>query len=312
MFAFTFPGQGSQKQGMGRPWRAHGAWEVVERASDSAGRDVEALLLTADDRTLTETRNSQLATFVLSMVVHRAVAETGIEPAVAAGHSLGEYSALTAVGALDFDDAVRLVTERGEAMQAAAERNAGTMAAVLGLEDELVEAACARADDDAWVANLNAPGQVVIAGSDSGVGQAAEIAKELGAKRAMPLPVGGAFHTPYMEPARARLMGALATTDFSESRIPVVANVDARLHSDAHDWSELLQEQLCKPVRWRQTILTLVEAGATELIELGPGAVLTGLAKRTAKDLGRHSIATPEDLDALADLGSPATQSASR
>src|SRR5947208_202125 len=162
--AFTFPGQGSQKPGMGAPWVDHESWELIEEASDATGRDVGRLLLDADAEELTQTRNAQLSTFVLSLVVLDAVERLGLEPSVAAGHSLGEYSALTAAGALDYADGVRLVAERGEAMQIAAEERHGTMAAVLGLDDDKVEVACMRAAADVWAANFNAPGNVVIAG----------------------------------------------------------------------------------------------------------------------------------------------------
>ena len=164
MLAFTFPGQGSQKPGMGQPWVDHPSWELVADASDVAGRDVAKLLLDADADELKLPRNTQLATFMLSMVVLDAVERVGISPAMAAGHSLGEYTALTATGSVSFEDGVQIVTIRGEAMQAAADQNPGTMIALLGIEEDDADAACRRADGDAWVANYNAPGQVVIAG----------------------------------------------------------------------------------------------------------------------------------------------------
>lgn len=300
MLTFTFPGQGSQKPGMGEPWVNHPSWELVADASEAAERDVARLLLQADKDELTQTRNAQLATFTLSLVVLDAIERLGLSPSACAGHSLGEYSALVASGAVSFEDGVRLVTERGEAMQAAAEDHPGTMAAVLGLEDDDVEAACVRAEAEAWVANYNAPGQVVIAGSAEGIAAAAEVAKELGAKRVMSLPVGGAFHSPLMEPARSRLRKALAEVNFHELEVPVTANVDARSHG-ASDWPALLSAQLCSPVRWRQTIEALV-AGDPEtpaFVEVGPGAVLTGMIKRIAPDVRAVSVAGPEDLDSL-------------
>ncbi|MEN9802346.1 MAG: malonyl CoA-acyl carrier protein transacylase, partial [Actinomycetota bacterium] len=195
---------------MGRPWRDHESWELVEEASDVASRDVANLLLDADAEELRDTRNAQLTTFVSSLMVLDAVERLGIEPSYCAGHSLGEYTALTATGALSFEDGVRLVVERADAMHEAGNLHPGTMAAVLGLDDEQVEVACRRADSEVWVANFNAPGQVVIAGSKEGVQRASEIAKELGAKKSMPLAVSGAFHTPFMVPAKDRLREAIA------------------------------------------------------------------------------------------------------
>jgi len=293
---------------MGSEWVEHESWELVDEASAACGRDVSQLLLEADADELKQTRNSQLTTFVLSMVVLDAVERTGVVPNLAAGHSLGEYSALCASGALSFEDAVRLVAERGEAMQVAADEQDGTMAAVLGLDDDLVVAACARVDGDVWVANYNAPGQIVIAGSPTAVEDASEKAKELGAKRAMGLPVGGAFHTPFMAPARDRLRKALAEVEVRAPAIPVVANVDATAREDADEWPQLLASQLCSPVQWRQSLYTLQELGCSTFVELGPGTVLTGMAKRTLKEVNTLSVATPEDVDALlatvTDLGS--------
>lgn len=301
MIVFTYPGQGSQKPGMGVAWREHPSWELVEEASEAASRDVAALLCDTDAEELTRTRNAQLATFVTSMVALDAVTRLGAQAAAHAGHSLGEYSALTAAGVLDFADAVRLVTERGDAMQAAADEREGTMAAVLGLDDEQVDIACHRAGGEVWVANFNAPGQVVIAGVPDDVDRAAAIARELGAKRAMRLPVGGAFHTPLMAPARDRLRKALDQTEFRAPTNPVVANVDAAFHTDAAEWPDLLAAQLCSPVRWRQTLTNLDEAGYTVHVEIGPGTVLTGLAKRTIRGARLVSVSTPADLDGLLD-----------
>ncbi len=299
MIVFMYPGQGSQTPGMGAPWKDHPSWELVDEASEVAGRDVADLLLNADADTLKLTRNSQLTTFVLSMVALDAVTRVGVESGGHAGHSLGEYSALTGAGVLDFADAVTLVTERGDAMQAAAEEHEGTMAAVLGLDDEQVDIACARVPGDVWVANYNAPGQVVIAGSVEAVAEAGVVAKELGAKRAMALPVGGAFHTPFMSPARDRLRKAVDQTEFRDADTFVVSNVDASVHSAKADWQALLNAQLCSPVRWRHSLHTLVNEGATTFIEIGPGNVLTGLVKRTLKDAQRITINTPADLDGL-------------
>jgi [acyl-carrier-protein] S-malonyltransferase len=299
MLAFTFPGQGSQRPGMGLPWRDHESWELVDEASEIAGRDIGALLCDADAEELKDTRNAQMTTFVSSLMVLDAVVRVGIEPSLCAGHSLGEYTALTATGALGFDDGIRLVAERSAAMHDAGAARPGTMAAVLGLDDDQVEVACRRADADVWVANFNAPGQVVIAGAPAAVDTAAAYAKELGAKKVMPLQVAGAFHTPFMTPARERLRSALADAAPRDSDVPVVSNVDALAHQDGSDWASLLSAQLSSPVRWKHCLLTLSELGANDFAELGPGAVLTGMAKRTVPGSRTISIATPEDLDRL-------------
>ena len=228
----------------------------------------------------------------------------GIVPSACAGHSLGEYSALVAAGSLDFEDGLRLVAERGAAMQEAADYAPGTMIAVLGLDDESVEAACRRGDGDAWVANFNAPGQVIVAGTSEAVREVGLIAKELGAKRVLSMPVGGAFHTPLMAGARDRLRKALAATTFHALEPAVVANVDARFHDDPEEWPRLLSAELCSPVRWRQSLDTLLAEGMQTFAELGPGGVLTGLVRRvapTADTIG-VSVSTPDDLDRLVEI----------
>jgi [acyl-carrier-protein] S-malonyltransferase len=302
LLAFTFPGQGSQRPGMGKPWLEHPSWEVVSEASEVAGRDLERLLLEAEQDELTLTANAQLATFVLGLVVLDAIERVGVEPTLCAGHSLGEYTALAAAGALGFEDGVRLVVERGEAMHHAAEERPGTMAAILGASDDDAEAACQRAEGEVWVANYNAPGQVVIAGTPDAVERAGVIAKELGARKVMPFPVAGAFHTILMSPARARLRKALSDTPFNAAEVPVVANVDARAHSAPGDWAGLLSAQLCGPVRWRQTLETLARDGATRMVEVGPGGVLTGLARRTLPEATAVSVGTPDDLGKLLEI----------
>ncbi|MGK2958413.1 MAG: ACP S-malonyltransferase [Acidimicrobiales bacterium] len=299
MLAFTFPGQGSQRPQMGAPWVDHPSWELVEEASEIAGRDISKLLLQADADELRQTRNAQLTTFALSLVVLDAVERVGVTPGLCAGHSLGEYTALTATGALSFADGVRVVVARGDAMQEAADDSPGTMAAILGLDDDDADAACRRADGDVWVANFNAPGQVVIAGAVDAVAAAGVVAKELGAKKVMPLPVGGAFHTPFMAPARDELRKAIAQATLRDPDVAVVANIDARLHGDAEEWAGLLSAQLCSPVRWRQSVQVLVDEGVTTFIELGPGSILTGMVKRIAPDAKLSTIGVPDDIDKL-------------
>lgn len=299
MLAFLFPGQGSQRPGMGRPWVGHESWELVDEASAIAGRDVGRLLLEADADELKDTRNAQLTTFVSSLMVLDAVERLGVEPSVCAGHSLGEYTALTANGSLGFDDGVRLVLERSDAMHEAGTTSPGVMAAVLGLDDDQVEIACRRADDHVWVANYNAPGQVVIAGAPDAVTTASQHAKDLGAKRVMSLPVSGAFHTPFMTPARERLRAAIAAARPRDSDVPIVSNVDALSHQQGDEWASLLSAQLCSPVRWKQSLLELSRQGIAGYVELGPGGVLTGMVKRTVEGSRSISVSTPEELDAL-------------
>lgn len=299
MLAFTFPGQGSQRPGMGRPWQGHESWELVDEASHVAGRDVAALLLDADADELKDTRNAQLTTFVASLMVLDAVERLGIVPSFCAGHSLGEYTALTATGALSFEDGVRLVVERADAMHEAGTQSPGTMAAVLGLDDDVVEVACRRADSDVWVANFNAPGQVVIAGSPDGVAAAGEHAKTLGAKKIIPLQVSGAFHTPFMTAARDRLRSAITLASPRDTEVPVISNVDALPHATGDEWSTLLSAQLSSPVRWKHCLLTLAENGVSGFVELGPGGVLTGMAKRTVENARTISVSTPDELDKL-------------
>jgi [acyl-carrier-protein] S-malonyltransferase len=284
---------------MGRPWIEHESWELVDEASEVTGRDVGKLLLDADADELKDTRNAQLTTFVSSLMVLDAVERIGIDASFCAGHSLGEYTALSATGAIDFEDGIRLVVERAAAMHEAGLERPGTMAAVLGLDDDQVEIACRRADEEVWIANFNAPGQVVIAGSQVGVDAASGLAQELGATRVMSLPVSGAFHTPYMAPARERLREAIAATDVRDTEIPIVSNVDALAHDQGNEWSSLLSAQLSNPVRWKYCLLELAELGVTDFAELGPGRVLTGMAKRSVEGSRTISVSTPEDLDKL-------------
>jgi [acyl-carrier-protein] S-malonyltransferase len=307
--ALVFPGQGSQRSGMGRPWISHPSWELVDDASDVAGRDLAHLLLHAGPDELTETHNAQLATFTLSLVILDAVERLGIEPTACAGHSLGEYTALVAAGVLAFDEGVAIVAERGEAMQSAADETPGIMSSILGLDDESVDVACRRADGDVWVANYNAPEDLVIAGSRSSVETAAALAMTSGARKVAPVAVGGAFHTPFMAPARDRLRKALRQATFREPEVPVVANVDARPHRSAEAWQSLLSAQLCSPVRWRQTVLQLAgltgddpaehQEGERLFVELGPGDSLTSLVHHIAPAVTALPICTPGDLDLL-------------
>jgi len=284
---------------MGRPWADHESWELVSEASEVVGRDVAHLLLDADADELKDTRNAQITTFVSSLMVLDAVERLGVSPDVLAGHSLGEYTALAASGALGFPEGVALVQARAAAMHDAGNEQPGTMAAVLGLDDDQVEVACNLADNDVWVANFNAPGQVVIAGSPSGVEAGGIHAKSLGAKKVMPLQVSGAFHTPFMSAARDRLRDAIAAAGIRDSEIAVISNVDSQPHTLGEEWTALLSAQLSSPVRWKHGLQSMADMGVTAFAELGPGGVLTGMAKRTIDDAKTISVATPEDLDKL-------------
>lgn len=271
---------------MGAAWTGTPGWAMVDRAAAVLDRDVAHLLLDADAEELRQTREAQISTFLVSMLALRALPE--LDVVAVAGHSLGEYAALVAAGVLSPPDGLRLVAERGAAMQACADATPGTMSAVLGLDDDAVAAAC---PDGVWVANLNAPSHVVVSGGLDAMAAAGEHLRAAGARRVLPLPVGGAFHTPLMAPARERLERALAATDFREPRHPVLANVTAQPYGE--NAASLLSQQLTAPVRWRQTLEAL---DVEQIIEVGPGTVLTGLVRRTRPDLVALSVATPEDL----------------
>jgi [acyl-carrier-protein] S-malonyltransferase len=307
MPAFVFPGQGSQRPGMGRDWMDHPSWDVVTDASDASGRDLAHLLTFASAAELTETRNAQLATMTLSMVVLDAIERLGIAPTTVAGHSLGEYTALIAAGALGFEDGIRLVAERGEAMQAASDASNGRMLIVRGADADTVDIACRMADGDVWLANYNSADETVIAGEADTLVRAGQQALALGAKTLRPVDVGGAFHTPLMSPARDRLRKALGAATFHPAEIPVVTNVDGRAHTDASDWPVLLSAQLCNPVRWRQSLVRLGglhdRGGAVErlFVEIGPGGSLAAMISQTLPSMMTVSVSRPADLDRLVD-----------
>ena len=278
---------------MGAPWVDSAGWSLVEQASQTLDRDLEHLLLSAGAEELRATSQAQVATFLVSLLALRelkkANALSAMDITAVAGHSLGEYTALVAAGVLTEQDGLRLVAERGRAMQAAADAAPGTMAAVLGLSDEQVQAACPAG---VWIANLNAPSHVVISGGAAEMALALTTFKDAGARRVLPLPVGGAFHTPLMAPARERLEAALAQAVYAEAVVPVFANLTAQPYGA--DVPATLSAQLTAPVRWRQTLAAL---DVEQVLEVGPGGVLTGLVKRTRPDLLARSIATPTDLE---------------
>jgi [acyl-carrier-protein] S-malonyltransferase len=294
--AVIFPGQGSQKPGMGSPWAATASWSVIKTVSEILKTDVAALLLDADAPTLQATHNAQVAAFALGLVLLDAAAASGLRWDAAAGHSLGEYTALVAAGVLSIEDATQLVGERAKAMQRAADADPGTMRAIIGLDLDAVEGCCEAADGSAWVANDNAPGQVVVAGTHDGLAAAAAAAKDRGGK-VLELSVGGAFHSPLMRPAQEGLDLALGKAPFADARVPVVANVDAQAHQARQEWRPLLSAQLCSRVRWRESVLRLADLGVSRVVELGPGGVLSGMVKRITPDLQRVAVGTPAELD---------------
>lgn len=294
MIALVFPGQGSQQEGMARPWRDHPAAQRWEEASQLLGWDVAALGTDADADTLREPRNCQIALYVHHVVLLQAWREAGgQEPIATAGHSLGEYDALVAAGVLGFADGLRLVDVRARATQDAADRAPGTMVACLGFEVAAVQAACTASG--AHVANDNAPGQIVVAGSRPALDRLrAALAEHSGKIR--DVNVGAAYHSPHMAAAEAPLRAALEAAELSDAAVPVVANVDAQAHTAAADWPDLLRRQVTSPVRWRESVGTLAARGVEEVVELGATGVLTGMVKRIDRGLARRTVSAPEDL----------------
>jgi [acyl-carrier-protein] S-malonyltransferase len=294
--AVVFPGQGTQEPGMGMPWRDTPHWSVVERAEAALGEPLAHLVTDADADTLARTRNAQLAVLLTSLVAWEALGELPDTPIAFAGHSLGQVTALIASGALGFDDGVRFAARRAELTQAAADAHPGRMTALLGATVSQAEDACSAAPDACWIANDNAPGQVVIAGTPDGVEAASARAREVGVKRATPLKVGGAFHTPLMRDASAHLAGVLAAIEFARPTAPVVANSDAVAYADTDGWRERSAEHVSVPVRWRSTMDTLVAAGAGTFLEVGHGSMIAALAKRGVPDVTVANVATPADV----------------
>jgi [acyl-carrier-protein] S-malonyltransferase len=300
--AIIFPGQGTQTAGMGAPWRDHPAWSVVDRAEAALGEPVSSLLLDAPAEQLARTRDAQLAVLLTSLVAWEAVRERIEAPVAYAGHSLGQVTALIASGALPIEDGVRFAARRAELTQAAAHAHPGRMAALLGASLQQAEGACRAAPDGCWLANDNAPGQVVIAGTPAGVEAASAQAKQLGVKRATPLNVGGAFHTPLMRDAADGLAAELPAVPLSPPNAPVVSNGDAQAYDDADRWRSRLAVHVTDPVRWRTSMETIAGLGATRCLEVGHGSMLATLAKRIVADLPVQGVATPDDLPALTEV----------
>lgn len=304
-YAAIFPGQGAAAPGAGQAWVDHPAWQVVVDAEVATGRPLARLLLDADAAELSTTRASQLAVLLTSLVAWRALADTLDEAPVGfAGHSLGQITALVAAGAVDSDDGYRLADRRADLSQLSADARPGRMAALVGTDLDVAAKVCA-GGDGVWIANDNAPGQVVIAGTPDGLDAAAERAREAGVRRVMSLDVGHAFHTPLLVEAADDLRHLLDTLAFHTPAAPVVSNTDAAAHTDPAGWPDLLTRHLVEPVRWRESQQTLVGLGATTFVEIGPGRVLAGLAKRTVPDVTVHNLTTPADLATLAETLAP-------
>lgn len=306
--AFVFPGQGSQAIGMGQALaEAHPEAREVFAAIDAAlGQDLSGLMANGPADELTLTENAQPALMAVSMAVMRVLEARGLNLAEAAsyvaGHSLGEYAALTAAGALKLEDTARLLKLRGQAMQRAVPVGVGAMAALLGLEFEAVAEIAAEVSGDSEIcgaANDNANGQVVISGHAGAVARACDLAKERGAKRAMELPVSAPFHCSLMQPAADEMAAALADTKINAPVVPVIANVTAEATSDPETIRTLLVEQVTGSVRWRESMIWATDKGVTELVEIGSGKVLTGMAKRIDARLSAKALNTPEDIEAF-------------
>lgn len=283
MKAYVFPGQGAQFSGMGQELYTSSALahDLFEEANDILGFRITDIMFSGSDEELRQTRVTQPAVFLHSVV--SALCLDDFAPQMVAGHSLGEFSALVACGALSFADGVRLVSARATAMQKACELQPSSMAAILALPDETIEDICRKvtADGDVVVAaNYNCPGQVVISGSVEGIQKACEQLKAAGAKRALPLAVSGAFHSPLMQPAQQELQAAIEAADFCTPVCPIYQNVDALPHTDAAEIKANLVAQLTSPVRWTQSVQHMVADGAEEFVECGPGTVLTGLIRK--------------------------------
>lgn len=294
MKAFVFPGQGSQFVGMGKDLYENNALakELFDKADEILGFKITDIMFAGTDEQLKQTNVTQPAVFLHSVISALCLGDD-FKPAMVAGHSLGEFSALVAAGALSFEDGLKLVAARANAMQKACEANPGTMAAIIGLSDEKVEEVCSEVSADGQIvvaANYNCPGQLVISGNVEAVNAACEKLKEAGAKRALPLKVGGAFHSPLMQPAKDELQAAIEQTEFAAPSCPVYQNVDAKAHTDAAEIKANLTAQLTSPVRWTASVQTMIADGADDFTECGPGKALQGMIGRIDKNVAVKGI----------------------
>lgn len=290
MKAYVFPGQGAQFVGMGKDLydNVPMAKEMFEKANGILGFRITDIMFSGTDEELKQTKVTQPAIFLHSVILAKALG-SDFKPDMVAGHSLGEFSALVAAGALGFEDGLTLVSKRATAMQKACEQNPSTMAAILGLADETVEEICASIDGVVVPANYNCPGQLVISGSNEAVEAACAKLTEAGAKRALKLNVGGAFHSPLMEPARVELKAAIKAAPFAAPVCPVYQNVDAKPYTDPEKIKANLIAQLTAPVRWTQIVQNMIADGADTFVELGPGNVLQGLVKKVNREISAES-----------------------
>ena len=294
MKAYVFPGQGAQFAGMGKDLYDSKplAKELFDKANDILGYSITDIMFNGTDEQLKETKITQPAVFLHSVISALCLGDE-FTPAMVAGHSLGEFSALVAAGALSFEDGLRLVYARAMAMQKACEVAPGTMAAIVGLDDETVEKICQQVSTTGNVvvaANYNCPGQLVISGNIDAVNQACELLKEAGAKRALPLKVGGAFHSPLMQPAKVELQTAIENTTFAEPKCPVYQNVDGQPHTAPEEIKKNLIAQLTSSVRWTSSVQNMIKDGANDFTECGPGKALQGMIGRIDKDVTAHGI----------------------
>ena len=290
MKAYVFPGQGAQFTGMGKDLydASEEAKILFEKANDILGFRITDIMFEGEAEELKQTKVTQPAIFLHSTILAKLLGHH-FQPEMVAGHSLGEISALTAAGVLAFEDGLKLVSKRALAMQAACEAEPSTMAAILGLENEVVEGICEKVEGVVVAANYNCPGQLVISGTVDAINDACELLKEAGARRALVLPVGGAFHSPLMEPARAELAKAIETTTFNTPICPVYQNVTASAVTDPNEIKENLVAQLTAPVRWTQTINQMIADGVSGFTEVGPGKVLQGLVKKVDRQMPTES-----------------------
>lgn len=299
MRAFVFPGQGSQFVGMGKDLyeMSPEARQRFDEANTACGGELLSVMFEGPEEKLRQTSFTQPALLVCSAVLSDALRQRGVEPSLVAGHSLGEYAALYAAGVLEFSEVLQLVVLRAKLMQRAGDERPGAMAAILGLEDDFVRKLCSESSHVVVVANYNSPGQLVISGDKEGVAEVSEKCKAAGARRVLPLPVSGAFHSPLLQEAGEKLAEAIAGANFRDSQIPIVMNVSAGIRRTKEEIRQELSQQMTSSVLWTESVRTMVAHGVTEFVEVGPGNVLAGLIKRIHKDAVVRNVGTREQLE---------------